>query len=302
MEAPAPTSEISIPDVAVEPEKMTEGTEDTTEASTQHSDSVAEEEKDSAEKNEEEEGEKTEEDAAEKTEEEAAEKAEEEAVDAEAPTEEAATEESGMGELAQLLAGAVMRAAQEASGVEASSPAAAGLGGLPEQLAATSDEGPMLRTTKAGLDELGLKYEIQEPGENARSRTIVFGMNCKVGLSRVVIATEEADKKFHFYIKAPASVPEDKRTQAALFITWVNYGLSIGNFEMDLSDGEVRFKSSNHLLGSELSTEMVGHTVALCVKMIDQFFPGLMGVVYGGKDPKDAHDECMNGGRIAHAQ
>ncbi|CAB9522269.1 Pfam:DUF1790 [Seminavis robusta] len=295
MEAPAPTSEISIPDVAVEPEKMTEGTEDTTEASTQHSDSVAEEEKDSAEKTEEEVGENTEEDAAEK--------AEEEAVDAEAPTEEAATEESGMGELAQLLAGAVMRAAQEASGDEVSSPAAAGLGGLVEQLATTtSDEGPMLRTTKAGLDELGLKYELQEPGENARSRTIVFGMNCKVGLSRVVIATEEADKKFHFYIKAPASVPEDKRTQAALFITWVNYGLSIGNFEMDLSDGEVRFKSSNHLLGSELSTEMVGHTVALCVKMIDQFFPGLMGVVYGGKDPKDAHDECMNGGRIAHAQ
>ncbi|CAB9518680.1 Pfam:DUF1790 [Seminavis robusta] len=209
--------------------------------------------------------------------------AEEEAVDAEVSTEEMVSEGRP-------------HAAQEATG-EASSSSGAGLGGLLQQLVSASGEGPMYQTTIAGLNELGLRYDVQEPG-----RIIVFTMNCKVGSSRVIVATEEADKKFLFYIKTPATVPEEKRTQAALFLTWVNYGLSIGNFEMDMSDGEVRFKSSNHLLGAELSTEMVVHTVALCVRMIDQFFPGLMGVVYGDKDPKDAHDECMSGGRIAQAQ
>jgi hypothetical protein len=78
--------------------------------------------------------------------------------------------------------------------------------------------------------------------------------------------------------------------------------LYVGNFEMDLNDGEVRFKISNQLLDTLLSAEMVKHTVVLSAQMIDQFFPGLMAVVYGGKDPKDAHGDCTSDGRVQSAQ
>lgn len=78
--------------------------------------------------------------------------------------------------------------------------------------------------------------------------------------------------------------------------------LYVGNFEMDLNDGEVRFKSANHLLGTQLSADMVKHTVALSARMVDQFFPGLMAVVYGGKDPMAAYEDCRNSDRVQDAQ
>lgn len=76
-------------------------------------------------------------------------------------------------------------------------------------------------------------------------------------------------------------------------MTHANYGIFLGNFEMDLNDGEVRFKSSCQLNDSELTAEMVKRTVAVTVTMADRFFPGLMAVVYGGKDPKVAYDDCV---------
>jgi hypothetical protein len=38
------------------------------------------------------------------------------------------------------------------------------------------------------------------------------------------------------------AVPEDKRPAVCEFITRANYGLPAGNFEMDWSDGELRYK------------------------------------------------------------
>ena len=46
--------------------------------------------------------------------------------------------------------------------------------------------------------------------------------------------------------------PEEMRVPMAEFLTRANYGLRIGNFEMDFEDGEVRYKSSVDFEGIEL--------------------------------------------------
>jgi hypothetical protein len=60
-------------------------------------------------------------------------------------------------------------------------------------------------------------------------------------------------EQFLFYVVAPAKAPEAARMAVAEFITRANYGLRIGNFEMDFSDGEVRYKSSIDFEGDVLT-------------------------------------------------
>jgi len=100
-------------------------------------------------------------------------------------------------------------------------------------------------------------------------------------------AVEEADQ-FLFYSIAPVSVPEEKRGAMAEFITRANHGMRIGNFEMDFSDGELRYKSSIDVEGDRLSSPLVKHMVYPNVLMMDKYLPGIMGILYGNKTAQQA--------------
>ena len=54
----------------------------------------------------------------------------------------------------------------------------------------------------------------------------------------------EEPGRFIFYSVPAAKAPEARRAAVAEFITRVNYGMVLGNFEMDYSDGEIRYKTS----------------------------------------------------------
>lgn len=98
-------------------------------------------------------------------------------------------------------------------------------------------------------------------------------------------------EQFLFYAVAPIKVPEELRMAAAEFITRANYGLRIGNLEMDFSDGEVRYKSSLDFEGQELTPQLIRLAIYPAVQTLDRYLPGLMAVVYGGKSPKEAVTE-----------
>jgi len=99
---------------------------------------------------------------------------------------------------------------------------------------------------------------------------------------------DESSSGMRFYSVLDSRVPSGKRQAIAEFITRANYGLKIGNFEMDFSDGEVRYKTSISVQGGRLTTEMVKHLVYLNVLMMDRYFAGIMSVVYGGATPAAA--------------
>ena len=106
----------------------------------------------------------------------------------------------------------------------------------------------------------------------------------------VARAIEDA-QQFIFYSIAPASVPEEKRVEMAEFITRANYGMRIGNFEMDFSDGELRYKSSIDVEDDCLSAPLIKHMVYPNVMMMDKYLPGIMGILYGNKTAQQAIEE-----------
>jgi len=95
-------------------------------------------------------------------------------------------------------------------------------------------------------------------------------------------------EQFLFYVVAPAKATEAARGAVSEFITRANYGLRIGNFERDFSDGEVRYKSSIDFEGNGLIAPLIKNVIYPAVQTMDHYLPGLMAVIYGGKSPADA--------------
>ena len=89
------------------------------------------------------------------------------------------------------------------------------------------------------------------------------------------------------YVAAPSSCPEDRRGAVAEFVARANWGLPMGNFEIDMDDGSVRFKSSVDYENVGLTPELVRNTFAPAAFTMDRYLEGLLAVMYGSKEPAE---------------
>jgi hypothetical protein len=98
----------------------------------------------------------------------------------------------------------------------------------------------------------------------------------------------EPQQQFVFYSVCPVNAPQSKRNAMMAFLTRANYGLVIGNFEMDLEDGEIRYKTSIDVEGTELVAPLMKPVVYANVMMMDQYLPGIMSIIYSDVSPEQA--------------
>ncbi len=98
----------------------------------------------------------------------------------------------------------------------------------------------------------------------------------------------EKQQQFVFYSICPISAPESKRMAIAEFITRANYGMMIGNFELDFSDGEIRYKTGIDVEGDRLTSALIKQLVYANVTMMDEYLPGIMAVIENDVFPEDA--------------
>ena len=94
----------------------------------------------------------------------------------------------------------------------------------------------------------------------------------------------DEEQQLIVYSLVPVAVPAERRTDVALYIARANYGLAIGNLEIDLDDGEVRFRTSVDVQGVEISEPIIDHLFLANIMGVEQFLAGLLMVVEGA-DP-----------------
>ena len=97
----------------------------------------------------------------------------------------------------------------------------------------------------------------------------------------------EDQSQFVFYAVCSMKAPEDRRMSVSEFITRANFGMIIGNFEMDFKTGEVRYKTAVDVEGMDLNFNLAKNAVYPAVLMMDKYFNGLMRVIYGRGKPQD---------------
>ncbi|OLT59690.1 YbjN domain-containing protein [Moorena bouillonii] len=98
----------------------------------------------------------------------------------------------------------------------------------------------------------------------------------------------EEQRQFVFYSMCPVKAPENKHLAITEFITRANYGMIMGNFEFDLDDGEIRYKTSIDVKEDNLSLALIKPIVYANVMTMDEYLPGIMAVIESEVEVKEA--------------
>ena len=122
----------------------------------------------------------------------------------------------------------------------------------------------------------------QKNEEKSVYRMVFEGQN---GEQRCFAQIRQDLEQLVFYAVAPIKVPEVTRAAVAEFITRANYGMRIGNFEMDFNDGEVRYKSALDFEGATLDDALIRNVLYPAVQTLDRYIPGIMAVAFGNREP-----------------
>ena len=101
-------------------------------------------------------------------------------------------------------------------------------------------------------------------------------------------------RQFIFYSVCPVTIGADKRLAIAEFITRANYGLIIGNFELDFEDGELRYKPSLDVEAADLTPGLIRPVVYANVITMDRYLPGALAILYGNTLPEEAITRAEN--------
>ena len=115
-----------------------------------------------------------------------------------------------------------------------------------------------------------------------------MGFSGRNGNWTCVAHAHDEKKQVVFLSICSIKVPEAKRHRVAEFLTRANYGLIIGNFEMDYEDGEIRYKTSVALGDDRVPPDIMKPLVYINVAMMDRYLPGIMAVAHGNISPEDA--------------
>lgn len=100
-------------------------------------------------------------------------------------------------------------------------------------------------------------------------------------------ANEEAEQLV-FYSVCPVEAQLTQLLPMAEFLSKANYGLQIGNFELDFEDGEIRYKTSIDVEGDRLTTALVKNLVYVNVTVMDKYLPGIVAIANNELTPDEA--------------
>jgi hypothetical protein len=91
-----------------------------------------------------------------------------------------------------------------------------------------------------------------------------------------------------FFSVYPDNISKANHAAIVEYITRANYGLPVGNFEMDWDSGELRFKTSLDFEGDRLSEILLNRLVKTNLFLMDKYTFGINKILKEGKTPGEA--------------
>ncbi|MBQ9336940.1 MAG: hypothetical protein IJS14_06560 [Lentisphaeria bacterium] len=130
------------------------------------------------------------------------------------------------------------------------------------------------------LDKDDWKYEY-----DADKNVIRSGINLKSKLKNCKIIIIFNDDSYLVILSAPVNGDTDNLDELMKYLTMVNFGLSNGNFELDVRDGEIRYKVFVNCNGLEsLPEEIIQDSIYVGCFMMEKFGDGIAALALGFSD------------------
>lgn len=124
--------------------------------------------------------------------------------------------------------------------------------------------------------------------QHSENSVLHFSFQGEYGKWECYAQVREAEQQLVFYSVLPVKAAKKSRHLVAEFLTRANYGLILGNFEMDFNDGEIRYKTSIGVEGSHLDFALIQQVVYSNLSITDKYLPGILQVMNGQKLPATA--------------
>lgn len=116
-----------------------------------------------------------------------------------------------------------------------------------------------------------------------------YGIETKFGHVDVFFHAYEDKLVLHMMI--PLNAAKDERAKVAEFLLRANYGLKIGCFDFDFSDGEISYRVSLYCGKENFSPptyEQIDFAVVVGLMMIQKYGDALIKVMFGILEPEEA--------------
>ena len=122
-----------------------------------------------------------------------------------------------------------------------------------------------------------------------------FGLSLKGKIKKINYIVDVKDDEYVVYAVSPLGADEDDKEMVASmaeFVCRANYGLVNGNFELDMRDGEIRFKCFVDCEGITPTSEMVRNSIHCPAAMFKRYGAGIVDIIFGKSSAQEAVEKC----------
>jgi len=119
----------------------------------------------------------------------------------------------------------------------------------------------------------------------AEKQLITMGINLKSKIKSAKIFVDFKDDCYLVYVYPPLNGDKENLTELTKYLTMANYGLRNGNFEIDVNDGEIRYKTFVNCCGLDsLSEDVIRDSICVGCAMVDRYGDGIAALALGFSD------------------
>ena len=128
---------------------------------------------------------------------------------------------------------------------------------------------PIVDFLKQYFDDKDWPYNYYQPKirDSQKSHYLSLRMRDKQLDCGYLFRVQEKNKLLAVYGILPFLIPDSHQSAAMLLITQINYDMMIGNLEMDVDDGEIRYKNAIDIEAVGLDDDILEHLLQSIIAM-----------------------------------
>ncbi len=122
-----------------------------------------------------------------------------------------------------------------------------------------------------------------------------FSLSLKSKIKRINYVISVKKEEYSVYAVSPIEADEnDKKIMANMseFICRINYGLRMGNFELDHRDGEIRYKVNICCSDMIPTKRIISRSIYCPATMFEHYGSGIINIIFSDATAKNAVEKC----------